>query len=73
MSYLHHGVFFYELIIAGCERQVPVYAQRANKRNNSEHVHVLHDGTLWKTNKNKQLLLLIRICIIMRCKRTTIV
>lgn len=39
MSYLHHSVFFYKLIVAGCERQIPVYAQCANKRNNSEHVH----------------------------------
>jgi len=45
---------------------------RFNKRNNPEHVYVLHDGTLWKTNKNKQLLLLIRIRIIMRCKRTIV-
>lgn len=28
--YLHHGIFFYEFIVAGCERLVPVYTQRAN-------------------------------------------
>lgn len=39
LIYLHHGVFFYELVVAGCERQVPVYAQRANKRNDPERVH----------------------------------
>lgn len=38
MSYLHHCVFFYELIVAGCECQVPVYTQCANKRNSPEHV-----------------------------------
>lgn len=39
MSYLHHGVFFNKFIVAGCERHVHVYAQRANKCNNPEHVH----------------------------------
>lgn len=40
MSYLHHSVFFYELIVAGCECQIPAYAQPTNKCNNPEHVHV---------------------------------
>lgn len=39
MSYLHHGIFFYEFIVAGCERQVPIYTQCANNCNNPEHVH----------------------------------
>jgi len=50
-SYLHHGIFFYELIVSGCERQIPVYAQYANKRNHMEHVHGMYSR---KTNKKRK-------------------
>lgn len=61
--YLHHGVFFYELIVAGRERQVPVYVQRTNKRKNPERVHSIYLYIYQTKQKKKNILLLCHILL----------
>lgn len=52
--YLHHGIFFYEFIVAGCERLDNVYTQRANNncKNYPVRVHSKKKNKLKKKYTN---------------------